>query len=155
MPADPTEPDPDEDTPDRIGPYRILDTLGAGGMGVVYLAEHATFGRRVALKIIRPGCIDSPDSRKRFFREAKVSRCEKSWISSSYSEGTVVSSAPQQREIWMHRLCSSDRASDEAGVVPRNLDTISALGVFLAVSINVCPTSAVFPEPGGPERISG
>lgn len=42
--------------PDRIGPYRILDTLGEGGMAVVYLAEQAEpVKRRVALKILKPG----------------------------------------------------------------------------------------------------
>ena len=40
----------------KVGPYRIIDTLGRGGMGVVYLAERADdqFNRRVALKVVRP-----------------------------------------------------------------------------------------------------
>jgi tRNA A-37 threonylcarbamoyl transferase component Bud32 len=42
--------------PERIGPYRILDTLGEGGMGIVYLGEQtAPIRRRVALKVIKPG----------------------------------------------------------------------------------------------------
>lgn len=44
------------DTPDKIGPYRILGPLGEGGMGVVYLAEQTKpIHRRVALKIIKLG----------------------------------------------------------------------------------------------------
>jgi serine/threonine protein kinase len=40
----------------RIGPYRITRLLGAGGMGVVYLAERVgDFSQQVALKLIRPG----------------------------------------------------------------------------------------------------
>src|SRR4051812_7114309 len=34
-----------------LGPYKLLDRLGAGGMGVVFLAEHTTLRRRVAVKI--------------------------------------------------------------------------------------------------------
>src|SRR5262249_22661557 len=42
--------------PKQIGPYTIIDTLGQGGMGVVYLAEQiAPIKRRVALKLIRAG----------------------------------------------------------------------------------------------------
>jgi len=41
--------------PERVGPYRVLDEIGRGGMGVVYLAERddGQFRRRVALKLIR------------------------------------------------------------------------------------------------------
>ncbi|MCA9736850.1 MAG: tetratricopeptide repeat protein [Gemmatimonadetes bacterium] len=43
--------------PDRVGPYRLLEPLGEGGMGSVWLAERDDdeFHRRVAVKLIRPG----------------------------------------------------------------------------------------------------
>lgn len=43
------------DVPERIGGYRVLSVLGAGGMGRVYLAEQETPRRTVALKVIRQG----------------------------------------------------------------------------------------------------
>ncbi len=39
--------------PETIGPYRILEPLGQGGMGVVFRAEHGTTGERVALKTVQ------------------------------------------------------------------------------------------------------
>src|SRR5438094_4224382 len=39
--------------PVSIGPYRILDQLGVGGMGVVYRGQHAESGARVAVKTVR------------------------------------------------------------------------------------------------------
>src|SRR5580698_5765163 len=40
--------------PRSLGPYRIVGLLGQGGMGVVFRAEHAQTGRRVALKTVGP-----------------------------------------------------------------------------------------------------
>lgn len=57
----------------RLGSYVIQDLLGQGGMGAVYLAEHATLRRRVALKVLRPQ--KGPDARvsvERFLREARA-----------------------------------------------------------------------------------
>jgi serine/threonine protein kinase len=42
--------------PSRIGPYRPVDVLGAGGMGVVYLAQHPD-GRMLAVKMVNPGLL--------------------------------------------------------------------------------------------------
>ncbi|MDH3285142.1 MAG: serine/threonine protein kinase, partial [Acidobacteriota bacterium] len=45
-----------DDAPEKVGPYTILEKLGEGGMGVVYLAEQrAPIRRRVALKLIKLG----------------------------------------------------------------------------------------------------
>ena len=55
--------------PGRFGPYQLLQELGRGGMGCVYLAEHTALGRRVALKVIQPELLGSAELRRRFARE--------------------------------------------------------------------------------------
>lgn len=53
---------------DRIGPYRVVQHLGEGGMGVVHLALDQK-GRAVALKVLRPHVAHDTDARNRLRRE--------------------------------------------------------------------------------------
>jgi serine/threonine protein kinase/WD40 repeat protein len=56
-----------------LGPYKVLETLGEGGMGVVYKAWHPRLERTVALKVIRPQVLAmKPDLIHRFHREARA-----------------------------------------------------------------------------------
>jgi len=56
----------------QVGPYLILDELGRGGMGVVYLAEDQRLGRRIALKSVPPAAANDPTVRERLRREARA-----------------------------------------------------------------------------------
>jgi hypothetical protein len=58
--------------PERVGSYRLLRPLGAGGMGSVYEAEDAATGRRVAVKLISPDYAESADAVERFRREGRL-----------------------------------------------------------------------------------
>src|ERR1700739_4172783 len=56
----------------RLGPYEILDALGAGGMGEVYRARDTRLGRDVAVKILPTEFSADPIRKQRFEREAKT-----------------------------------------------------------------------------------
>lgn len=55
----------------RLGPYEILRSLGAGGMGEVYLAQDTRLGRKVAIKFILPEVDANETAKKRLLREAQ------------------------------------------------------------------------------------
>jgi serine/threonine-protein kinase len=55
-----------------LGDYRVLRRLGQGGMGQVYLAEHISLKRKVALKLLRPDLAANAVSLERFKREAEA-----------------------------------------------------------------------------------
>jgi WD40 repeat protein/serine/threonine protein kinase len=57
-----------------LGAYRLLARLGAGVTGQVFKARHEATGREVALKVIRPELLTSPDAIRRFFQEIEAVR---------------------------------------------------------------------------------
>ncbi|MBT3389434.1 MAG: serine/threonine protein kinase [Chloroflexi bacterium] len=57
---------------ENIGPYRLLEKLGQGGMATVYRAYHARLDRDVAIKALHPAFMEDPNFLARFEREAQV-----------------------------------------------------------------------------------
>jgi len=58
---------------ENLAQYRILDRIGAGGMGEVYRARDTRLGRTVAVKVLAADVADDPVRRDRFLREARAS----------------------------------------------------------------------------------
>jgi len=64
---------PEQRLEERVGAFKVVRTLGTGGMGAVFLGERidADFRQQVALKLVRRG-FDSPELRDRFLRERRI-----------------------------------------------------------------------------------
>jgi hypothetical protein len=56
----------------RLGRFTVLHGHAEGGLGRVSVARDEQFGRQVALKEIRPDCLESPAARERFLTEAEI-----------------------------------------------------------------------------------
>ena len=84
---------PAEHTPGRLGPYRLLDRIGEGGMGVVYLARDPE-QRSVAVKILRPAVAGDPNARRRLAREVETMRRVRSPFVAEVLDTDVTSETP-------------------------------------------------------------
>lgn len=92
-PADPPARPPGR--PVQVGPFTILDVLGEGGMGTVYLAEQTVpMRRKVALKLIRAGAVDA-ERLARFATEREaLARMNHPNIAQVYTAGTSLDGQP-------------------------------------------------------------
>ncbi|HEY4721475.1 MAG TPA: protein kinase, partial [Anaerolineae bacterium] len=57
---------------ENVGPYRIIEQLGSGGMATVFKAYHAALDRYVAIKVLHPAFKQDPNFLSRFQREARI-----------------------------------------------------------------------------------
>ena len=128
------------------GRYRIIKTLGAGGMGTVFLAEHALIKRRVAIKILHPDLATDAHVVERFMNEARAAgtlghpnivestdmgftQDHVPYIVFEYLEGTLltdevyrVGGLPVRRAVWIAtQIASALEAAHRANIVHRDL----------------------------------
>ncbi|WP_432252727.1 protein kinase domain-containing protein [Streptomyces sp. HNM1019] len=98
--------------PESIGGYALLDRLGAGGMGVVYLGRAAS-GRRVAIKLVHEQYTQDEEFRTRFRQEVAAARR----VSGAFT-APVVDADPEADRPWMATLYVPGHTLSE--VVRRN-----------------------------------
>ncbi|MGW2387609.1 bifunctional serine/threonine-protein kinase/ABC transporter substrate-binding protein [Streptomyces sp. NPDC001658] len=127
------------DDPDDIGGHRLLARLGAGGMGVVYLARTAG-GALVALKVIRAEHAADPAFRTRFRREVTAVRSL-----TGRRLVPVVAADPEARQPWLATefvpAPSLVEAVDGQGALP--VAAVRALGIRLAEALTAVHAAGV------------
>ncbi|QBS45068.1 serine/threonine-protein kinase [Nocardia sp. CS682] len=138
------------DDPTRIGDYRLLGVLGAGGMGRVYLGRNAG-GRTVAVKVIRPDLVGDNEFRVRFRREVTAARrvggrftaqvldadvdANPPWLATGYVAGFSLTEAVEEYGpftessllVLAHGLAEALVAVHAAGLVHRDLKPSNVL----------------------------
>ena len=74
---------------DVLSHYRLIETIGEGGMGIVYRARDTRLDREVAIKVLSPGLLKNDTARRRFHREAlTLSRLNHPGIATIYDFDT-------------------------------------------------------------------
>ncbi|HEY0934201.1 MAG TPA: protein kinase, partial [Trebonia sp.] len=79
--------------PRKIGPYRLVEKIGEGGMGVVYLAAGAD-GSRVAIKVLGAAVAADPSARRRLAREVETMRRVRNRFVAEVVDADVDGSSP-------------------------------------------------------------
>jgi predicted Ser/Thr protein kinase len=79
--------------PRKIGPYRLIDKIGEGGMGVVYLGMDRD-RRRVAVKVLGPAVASDPNARQRLAREVETMRRVRNRHVAEVIDADVVGDSP-------------------------------------------------------------
>ncbi|MFI6050769.1 PQQ-binding-like beta-propeller repeat protein [Streptomyces violascens] len=117
--------------PRRIGPFEVLGRLGAGGMGLVYLARSAS-GRRVAIKTVRTELAEDQLFRVRFTREVEAARA----VSGFYT-AAVVDADPRAPVPWLATAYvpapSLEEIVNECGPLPAQAVRWLAAGIAEAL----------------------
>ncbi len=131
--------------PESIGRYQVVQSIGQGGMGSIYLARDPKIGNRlVVLKVLREG-FDNPEMRERFAREANAAGGLRHvnivtifdvgdyegqpFIAMEYIKGTTLTDViARKTELtmarklqWMEELCAGLHYAHKAGVVHRDI----------------------------------
>ncbi|QDT39651.1 serine/threonine protein kinase [Stratiformator vulcanicus] len=132
-------------TPSQVGPYRIEEQLGSGGMGDVYLGVHEELGRRAAVKVLPASLAREPGFVSRFEREIDAMRRLNQpnivrvfesgtedgiyFLAMEYAEGeTLLSILRREKKLpWRQviaisiQVCSALKHAHDVGIIHRDI----------------------------------
>ncbi|MEV7341559.1 serine/threonine-protein kinase [Streptomyces sp. NPDC093544] len=117
--------------PRRIGPFEVLGRLGAGGMGLVYLARSAS-GRRVAIKTVRTELAEDQLFRVRFSREVEAARAVSGFYTAAVVDADARAAVPWLATAYVPAP-SLEEMVNECGPMPAQAVRWLAAGVAEAL----------------------
>jgi tetratricopeptide (TPR) repeat protein len=124
---------------DTFGPYRILDRLGAGGMGEVFRARDTRLGRDVAVKVLPPSG-DGAAARERFAREARaVAALQHPNICTIFDVGESAAG----RQYFVMELLEGDTLQQRIARGPLPLADTLAIGTALADALDAAHRAGI------------
>src|ERR1041384_6081661 len=139
-----------------VSHYRILEQLGEGGRGLVYLAEDTLLGRRVAIKTLHSRTGHDPQFRARFLREARaVSALSHPHIATIYDYGETEDGEPYIVMELIKGSTLGELMLTEKLTVGRSIEIIKQVGEALAeahhhgiIHRDIKPTNVAINERG-------
>jgi Tol biopolymer transport system component/predicted Ser/Thr protein kinase len=143
----------------HIGPYQVVEKLGEGGMGVVYLARDPRLNRQVALKCLGPDAPSDPERRRRFLQEAQAaSSLNHPGIVTVYdfanADGQDVIAMEYVRGVSLDRLLTPEgrqrplRLADAIGYAVQVADALGAAHAAGIVHRDLKPANIMVTESG-------
>ncbi|HEY5611646.1 MAG TPA: serine/threonine-protein kinase, partial [Thermoanaerobaculia bacterium] len=122
----------------RLGPYEILHSVGAGGMGQVFAGRDTRLDRSVAIKVLPPHLSSNPDFKLRFDREARViSGLNHSNICTLYDVGeTKVDGDSDPVSYLVMEFCDGQSLAERLARGPLPIDQVLRHGTQVAAALD-------------------
>ena len=134
---------------ENIGRYRILEKLGAGGMGEVYLAEDTQLGRKVALKLLAQELTQNRDRLNRFDQEA--------YAASALNHPNILTIYEMGDEAGRHFIATEfvdgETLRHRLGGPPMELPEVLNIGIQIAEALEEAHAAGIIHRDIKPENV--
>ncbi len=138
----------------RLGRYEILEPLGAGGMGEVWLAEDTRLGRRVAVKVLPEGFASDPERLARFEQEARAAAAlNHPHIAAVYDVGTETAEDGSTTRFMVQEFLRGRSLQEALEKRPLPLEKALTLGAEIIEALKAAHAAGIVHRDLKPENV--